>query len=167
MPIYEFYCGACHTLFNFFSPRVDTDTSPPCPQCRVPLARKPATFATLRSASGSGAEEDELLSGVDEERLSGALESVMAEAEAAGESEDPRQMASLLRRFSEAAGLEPGSRMEEILGRLEAGEDPDRLEQEMGPQLEEEGELAELFRRKRADARAARRPRKDPELYFL
>lgn len=171
MPIYELYCADCHTLFDFFSSRVDTETTPGCPRCRGSLVRKPAVFATLsrraRPADGEGGEA-EILAGLDEERLEGALESVMAEAETTGENEDPRQMARLLRRFGEAAGLEPGGRMEEILARLEAGEDPDQLEEEMGADLDgEEADLTDLFRRKRAAARAARRPRKDPELHFF
>jgi len=37
MPIYEFYCEDCNTLFNFFSRTVNTDKQPPCPRCRKQL----------------------------------------------------------------------------------------------------------------------------------
>lgn len=177
MPIYEFYCPDCDTLFNFFSPRVDTEARPPCPRCeRRRLERKPARFAALSGSSGGGAEEgDELAAlGIDEERLAGAFESVLGEMEAGGgETEDPRAVARLLRRVGEEAGLEPGAQMEEMLTRLEAGEDPERLEEEMGDAFDDAGEddgdpLAELFRRKRAAAGGRRRPPKvDDELYFL
>jgi putative FmdB family regulatory protein len=33
MPIYEFYCPDCHTVFSFFSSRIDTAVRPACPQC--------------------------------------------------------------------------------------------------------------------------------------
>ena len=28
MPVYEFYCADCHTVFNFLARRVDTTASP-------------------------------------------------------------------------------------------------------------------------------------------
>jgi len=46
MPIYEFYCRDCHTIFNFLSARVDTTTVPACPKCaRAALARQVSRFA--------------------------------------------------------------------------------------------------------------------------
>lgn len=171
MPIYEFYCRDCHTVFSFFSASVDTAARPLCPRCgEVRLERKPSTFATLsRTGDDSGADaEDAPFGDLDEERLEGAMESIMGELESAGESEDPRQMARLLRRFGEAAGMEPGPKMEELLGRLEAGEDPDALEDEMGDDLDGEEGLEDFFRaRKQGRAARRRRPRVDKELYFL
>ncbi|HEX2251763.1 MAG TPA: zinc ribbon domain-containing protein [Thermoanaerobaculia bacterium] len=177
MPIYEFYCPSCDTLFNFFSSSVDTATRPPCPRCGGErLERKPARFATITRSGGGeegGGEEDFAGLGVDEERLGAAFEAALAEAEAGGDEDDPRQVARIFRRVGETAGLEPGPAMQEMLRRLEAGDDPDRLEEEMGGALagdEEDGELgdplAELFRRKRSAARR-RAPKRDEELYFL
>ncbi len=174
MPIYEFYCADCDTLFNFFSPGVDTESRPPCPRCgERRLERRPARFAALtgRGGGAEGDEPDEELAalGVDEERLGQAFESALSEVEGAGgDAEDPRQVARLFRRVGEAAGLEPSARLEEMLRRLESGEDPDRLEDEMGDALDDDGDddpLGELFRRKRGARR--RRPRVDEELYFL
>lgn len=172
MPIYEFYCADCNTIFSFFSAAVDTEAQPLCPRCgKVRLARKPSTFATLSHRSGEGDEggDDDPFAGLDDSRLEGAMESAFRDLEGSGDEEDPRQMARALRRFSEAAGLEPGPRLEEMLHRLEAGEDPDRLEEELGGEEEgEEPSLEDLFRRKAAAAaRSAPPPRVDPELYFL
>lgn len=175
MPIYEFYCQGCHRVFQFFSPRIDTEAAADCPRCgREKLPRKPATFSTLRRPAGEGAGpgeeggEDALFGGLDEERVAGAFEAILAEAEAGGESEDPRATARLLRRFGEAAGLEPGERMEEMLQRLESGEDPDRLEEEMGGEAEGGEDLSDFFRAKRALAgRRSQRPPVDGEIYFL
>jgi putative FmdB family regulatory protein len=171
MPIYEFYCAVCHTVFSFFSPQIDTEAAPACPRCGRPrLPRKPSTFATLRRTGGDAEEEgDDLFAGLDEERLEGAMDSVLGELEGAGDDEDPRQVASVLRRFSEAAGMEPGPRMEEMLRRLEAGEDPDSLEEEMGELGDDDEGLEDFFRLRQA-ARGGRRkppPRVDKELYFL
>jgi len=176
MPIYEYYCPDCNTLYSFLSPRIDTAARPDCPRCgRERLERRPARFAALtRSASGDGGEDpgDDLGADVDEGRLGAAFESVLGEMEAGGgDPDDPRQMAGMLRRVGEAAGLEPGPQMEEMLRRLEAGEDPEGLEEDMGDALDggdDDGDgdpLADLFRRKRATRR--RRPHVDEELYFL
>jgi putative FmdB family regulatory protein len=179
VPIYELYCADCDTLFNFFSSRVDTTTSPTCPRCgKRRLERRPARFATLSRASGDAAGDEagegdpfrEL--GIDEERLGGAFESAMAELDASGDdAEDPRQVARLFRRVGESAGLEPGPQMEEMLRRLESGEDPDQLEEDMGDAFDgeagEEGDpLAELFRKKRPKG-GRKKPRRDEELYFF
>ncbi|HKI86906.1 MAG TPA: zinc ribbon domain-containing protein [Thermoanaerobaculia bacterium] len=167
MPIYEFYCQDCNTLFNFFSAKVDTVTRPACPRCgRERLERRPARFATL----SHGKHQDDPLSALDEGRLESVMESMTGDLEALdeGAEEDPKVMAALFRRFGEAAGLEPGSKMQEFLARLESGEDPERLEEEMGSAFDEEGDIAELFRLKEKAARMARdRPKVDETLYFL
>ena len=46
MPIYEFYCRDCHTIFNFFARRVDTETVPKCPKHgKHKLQRQMSRFA--------------------------------------------------------------------------------------------------------------------------
>jgi putative FmdB family regulatory protein len=174
MPIYEFYCASCHMLFNFFSPTIDTRSAPACPRCgREPLERRPARFATLTRSTGAGEEEgegDDPFSGLDEERLERAMESMAGELDAMGEEEDPRQMARFFRRFGDATGMRLGPKMEEMLRRLESGEDPDALEDELGDMGGDEGEedLSEWFQLKeKAKAYRSRRPRVDEELYFL
>lgn len=174
MPIYEFYCPACHVLLNFFSPRIDTTARPSCPRCRRPeLERRPARFATLKRTeadTGDESEEDNPFPGLDEQRLERAMESMAGELEGAADEEDPRQMARFFRRFGEAAGMRLGPRMEDMLRRLERGEDLDALEDEMGGGAEEggEGELEEWFQLKETAKRLRqRRPKLDETLYFL
>jgi putative FmdB family regulatory protein len=164
MPIYEFYCADCHTLFNFFSSVIDTQAQPACPRCKRPnLERRPARFATLKH---QGDQEPDPFGGLDESRLAGVMESMMGELEGLEENEDPRQMANLFRRFGETAGLEFGPRMEEMMGRLEAGEDPDKLEDEMGDEFDDDS-LEEFFRLRQRSWKLARRPTVDETLYFL
>lgn len=181
MPIYEFYCERCHTLYNFFSSKIDTETVPPCPRAGKDekesreghtLRRKPASFAVVSARSAESEDpEDEMLAGMDEEKMAAAMESWMGEMERSGaDPDDPRQMAKMFRSFGDAVGMEAGPKMEEMLHRLEAGEDPDALEEEMGDFDEGDGDegLEELFRfKKKATAFRSRRPRVDPELYFL
>jgi len=166
MPIYEFYCRKCHTVFNFFSARIDTESRPGCPRCGLPeLPRKPSRFATLKQVGEET--EDDPFAGFDDSRLEGAMETLMAEAEGLADEEDPRAMAKMMRRFSELSGLQIGERMEEMMARLEAGEDPESLEEEAG-ELGDDESLDDFFKLKKALGEGhRRRPRIDEELYFL
>ncbi len=198
MPIYEHYCPDCHTVFSFFSSRIDTSLKPACPQCGRPeLERKPSRFAALKGAKagcpggagGDGADFDENdpLAGLDEERMSGVMDSLAAEMEGMDDSaqQDPKQLAQFLTRFQEATGLEAGPKMEEMLARLKEGADMDELEAEMGgggPEGEADGyggpgdsggpgghpdDFSDYFRAKRAAAARRKAPRVDETLHFL
>ncbi len=167
MPIYEFYCRTCHVVYNFFSARIDTTAKPQCPRCDRPdLERKPSRFATLKQQPDAEGEEAPM-AGFDESKIEGAMESLMGEMGSLEEDDDPRAMGRMMRRFGELSGLEMGDRMEEIVGRMEAGEDPESLEKEMGNEMEGE-DISDFFKLKQAAARARKRhPRVDDELYFL
>ena len=54
------------------------------------------------------------------------------------DAENPRVMGRMMRRMAEASGEPVTPAMEEMLRRMEAGEDPEALEDELGPQLEAE-----------------------------
>jgi len=170
MPIYEFYCPDCHTVYSFFSPRVDTEARPACPKCGRPrLGRRPSRFATLSQRSGDEAEldGDDPFAGLDDERMERAVEALAGEFDGLeGDAEpDPRQLARVLGRFGELTGLEAGPRLREMLARLERGEDPDALESEMGDGDED---LSEFFAlRKKLAAARPERPQVDETLYFL
>lgn len=162
MPIYEFYCDSCNVLFNFFSSRIDTVTRPDCPKCgQKELARQVSKFATLRSSADEG---EEMLAGLDESKMEQAFESLMREAEGINE-EDPRQMASLMRKFTSQTGLNLGDAMEEAISRMEAGEDPDQIEQEMGDVLGEDDFSLEALKKKARST--GNQPIKDEKLYML
>jgi putative FmdB family regulatory protein len=167
MPIYEFYCHGCHTVFSFFSARVTTEARPACPRCGSgELPRRPSRFATLKH-SGEEAELSDPFAGLDDARLEGAMESLMAEAGGLEDEQDPRAMARLMRRFSHLSGLEMGDRMEEFVARLETGEDPEALEKEVEAVGDDE-DLAGFFKLKKAFHEGRRkRPEVDEELYFL
>lgn len=171
MPIYEFYCADCHTLFSFFSASVGTDRRPACPRCgRAELPRRPSSFATLkRSGDDDELDADDPFADLDDERMEKAMEALGSELDGLeGDDEpDPRQMSRMLRRFSEVTGLEAGPRLREMLERLDRGEDPEALEAEFEGD-EGDDDLSELFQiRKKALARRARRPRVDDTLHFL
>ena len=63
--------------------------------------------------------------------------------------------------------LEMGPKMEEMLSKLEAGADPDSLEEEMGDLDETDDSFDDFFRLKKKAAALRKRPRVDEELYFF
>ena len=134
MPIYEFYCQDCNTIFNFFSSSVNTTKRPACPKCKKKLKRQMSTFARIK-----GAKEDSDLDDlpIDEAKMEKAMNLLAREAEGINE-DDPRQAAQLMRKLTDATGIGLGQGMEEALRRMEAGEDPETIEAEMGDLLEEE-----------------------------
>jgi putative FmdB family regulatory protein len=167
MPIYEFYCQACHAVFNFFSASIAIAARPSCPRCgRGDLPRRPSSFATLRHRQTGEEGEPSPLDDVDESRMGAAMDTLMREMGDLDEDADPRRMGAFFRRFSDLAGLEMGPRMEDALARIEAGHEIDELESELDG-LDQDDSLEDLFRMKRAADRRRRRPQIDPELYFL
>jgi putative FmdB family regulatory protein len=164
MPVYEFFCPDCNTIFNFFSSRVNTDKRPDCPKCgRKELSKQMSTFATIGKAGKPDA--DDPLAGLDEAKMEKAFEGLMREAEGMNE-DDPRQMASLMRKFSDTTGISLGEQMEEALSRMEAGEDPDEIEKDMGDLLESDDAFT-LEAMKKKVGSAPRPPAHDEKLYEL
>jgi putative FmdB family regulatory protein len=162
MPIYEFYCPECHMVFSFFSRTINTEKIPPCPKCNRPkLDRQMSSFAVLR---GAKEDQDDGLPDIDESKLEKAMTALASEAERINE-DDPKQAAQLMRKLTHMTGLELGGGMEEALRRMEAGEDPEQIEAEMGDLLEEEDPL--MFQGQKKSSTKKRPPRKDETLYEL
>ncbi len=162
MPIYEFYCDTCNVIFNFFSSRVNTTKKPDCPRCgKKELSRRISSFATIGKAKEDSGDP---LAGLDEAKMERAFESLMRESEHVNE-EDPKQMASLMRKFTSQTGINLGGPMEEAMSRMEAGEDPEQVEKEMGDLFSEENLSFELIKKKAI--RENRLPGHDDKLYEL
>jgi len=167
MPIYEFYCASCHAVFSFLSRSTGNRKRPACPDCgRARLPRKVSAFA-ISTGARSSAEESELPAGLDEARMERAMAQLAQQAEGVDES-DPRGMARLMHDFYSGAGLSMGDGMTEALRRMEAGEDPDSIEKELGDVLQAEdpfvaGESQPLGRLRRR----LRPPRVDSTLHEL
>lgn len=128
MPVYEFYCADCHAIFNFFSRRVATGKVPSCPRCnRQGLEKQVSAFAISRNLD----EPVEGVPDIDESKIEQAMMTLAGDMEKMDE-DDPKAMANFMRRLSTMTGLELGEGAEEALSRLEAGEDPEQVESEMG-----------------------------------
>jgi putative FmdB family regulatory protein len=143
MPIFEYLCTPCNRIFSFLSLSPSPTRKPVCPKCgNAELSRVPSAFAVARKGSdakpagdsGAGPDggDDAAAQRLEAEAMRMASE--MDESDA----EDPRTVARMMRRLAEASGEPVTPTMEEMFRRMEAGEDPEALEDELGPQLEAE-----------------------------
>lgn len=118
MPIYEYLCRRCNTIFQFLVRHPSETTSPVCPKCDKSdeMERIMSSFSVKRGASSiEDMGDDQSLAGLD--------------------TEDPKAMARSIRQMADEMGEDLGSEVSEALTRLEAGEDPEKIERD----LEESG----------------------------
>ena len=101
---------------------------------------------------------------IDESRMEKALQMLAGEADRINE-DDPRQAVDMMRKLSEAAGLNLSPGMEEALNRIEGGEDPEKVEEEMGDIFENEDPFLLDNRRGRGSRQSP--PSVDDTLYEL
>jgi len=166
MPIYEFYCAECHTIYSFRSRTVNTKKRPPCPRNgEHTLERQVSSFAVISGGRTSSEDPMDDLP-MDESRMESAMASLASEAEGMDE-EDPRAAARMMRKLSDATGLEYGDTMQEALRRLEAGEDPESVEAEMGDALESDEDPFVLPPGKSRRSRRDLPPGRDEKLYDM
>lgn len=171
MPIYEYYCPTCEVIFSFFSLRVDTDAQPSCPRCGRPgLERCASRFAVGKAGKGE-ADEDfggmEGLEGLEGGKLERVMDLLQREAGALDESDpDPRQAGRLMRQLYETAGLDAPPGMREALRRLEAGEDPEAVEAELGDAIDAET-LTDAVALAKGGRPRRKQPERDETLYDL
>lgn len=141
MPIYEYRCPACNRVFSFMAKSVTVDREPTCPKCGgTDMEKMISRFAFVRSrgtadpAGGAQPGSPESADRLDDPRIEREMMRLLSDAEHMDEN-DPRQLGRLMRRMSEITGEPLDSEMEEAMRRLEAGEDPEKIEEEMGDLL--------------------------------
>lgn len=170
MPIYEFYCPDCHAVYQFLSRSIETKKRPACPRCdRKRLERRPSAFAVSRGLSEPETAEP---GGIGDERLEKAMMSLAEDpgALAALDGEDPRAAAHFMKKLYDTAGLPMTTAMEEAIRRMEAGEDPEAVEADLGAALDEDPLLGPGEDHQAPVKKGRRRflpPRRDPELHEL
>src|SRR5438045_507750 len=120
MPIYEYRCGDCKRRVSLFFPSFSAAESRAasgencCPRCgSANLTRMISRVYSVRSNGSNnddfGGEDNDLLDGLDED--------------------DPRSVARWARRMKDNMGeeLDMGPEFDQALARIEAGEDPDKV----------------------------------------
>jgi len=116
MPIYEYRCADCRrrvsVWWRTFS--VAADSQATCPRCGgTNLSRLVSRVAVVRS-------EDSRLDDLADPAAFGDLDE-----------NDPRSIGRWMRRMSNEMGEDLGDEFGEVVDRLEAGEDPESIEQSM------------------------------------
>lgn len=124
MPIYEFQCGRCKRRFSVFQRGFAQASEPVCPYCGSLTARRLVSrFAVIR---GEAKQATDL---ADPAGLEGLDES------------DPVSLARYARKMSKELGEEMPPEFDEVVDRLESGQNPDDVEQAMG--MSEDGTFGE------------------------
>jgi putative FmdB family regulatory protein len=121
MPIYEYRCQDCgRKLSVFWRSRADVKT-PSCRRCGSEnMARLVSRVRVVRS-------EESLMDDLSDDATLADLDE-----------NDPRSLGRWMRKMSQEMGEDLGPEFNEIVGRLEAGEDPEEIEKSM-PELADMG----------------------------
>ncbi len=161
--MYEFYCHSCNTIYTFFSKTVNTEKTPDCPACKTStLTRQVSRFSFTGSSRKDQENDSEFPDlSIDESKMERAMQALASEAENINE-DDPRQAANLMRKLTDMTGLKLGDKMEDALSRMEAGEDPEAIEQQLGD-IDE----SDLFKLDSAKSSRQKRPVRDETLYEM
>src|SRR5512141_1122800 len=143
MPIYEFACPKCRVIFNFLSKRLNPERSPVCPKCgNKKMSKQVSRFAMPRglkepATKPEGESEEGPMPDMDDPRVMRAMSEMERDMEHLDEN-NPKHMAHMMRKMKDI--LPPGTMPKEMdiaIKRLEAGEDPEKIEEDMGDVLGE------------------------------
>lgn len=119
MPIYEYRCNNCRRKAEIFVHSFSLPSNPTCTHCgSEDLSRIFSKFAVRRSKSDKSVYDD-ILS--DSKLTQGLMHN------------DPRALAEWSRKMSRAADEDSTPETEELMDRLEAGEDVSEVIEEMKP----------------------------------
>ena len=142
MPIYEFACPKCRVIFNFLSKRMNPDRLPACPKCgNHKMVKQMSAFAMPRGLkepaddAGGVAEDGPPMPDLADPRIMRAMSEMQRDLEHLDEN-NPKHLAHMMRKMK---NLLPGDAMPKefdvAIKRLEAGEDPEKVEADMGDLL--------------------------------
>ena len=166
MPIYEFFCPNNRRIYSFFARSLRmADKVPRCPDNpKWKMEKMLSSFAVTGKAKEPGETGD---SG-DDASMDAAMDVMEREFGSIADSDnpDPRTVAKMMRRMGELTGGKMPAQMEEMIARMEKGEDPDKLEEEYGDVMDDLGGGSEEPEGKRGIPRQ-RRISRDPGMYEM
>jgi len=140
MPIYEFACPKCRVIFNFLSQRINPERLPKCPKCgSKKMVKQVSRFAAPKGVKepepGGGGGEDGPMPDFDDPRMMRAVGELERDMEHLDEN-NPKHMAHMMNKMKDI--MPPGTGPKELdvaIKRLESGEDPEKIEADMGDVL--------------------------------
>lgn len=175
MPIYEFFCPNNRRIYSFFARSMRfADKAPHCPdnpkwKMEKMISEFAITGRAKEPSAGSTGGED-----IDEAKMEAAMGEMEREfgGLADNDNPDPRALAKMMRRMGELSGQKLPAEMDEVISRLEKGEDPDKLEAEFGDvfnAMDEAGggDAAGGDAATRTKARRKKHITRDPKLYEM
>lgn len=141
MPIYEFACPKCRKIYSFLSKRVNPSHSPTCPKCgNKSLSKQMSRFAMVKGLAEPAAKSDNAdaeagMPDMDDPKIARVMSELERDMEHMDEN-NPKHMAHMMRKMKDVmpAGTMP-KEMDDAIRRLEAGEDPEKIEADMGDVL--------------------------------
>lgn len=173
MPIYEFYSPDTHKIYSFYARKLmDSAVIPECPdgknkRMEKMISRFSFTGRAKEPSQNTTREEADL-----DPRQEAAMMEIAREMEGIGDAEpDPKTLGRMMRKMIDITGQKAPGEMEEMLRRLESGEDPEKLEEEFGPLMEDFDPMgADESGKKESGTRKRlwkRPPERDPKLYEM
>ena len=139
MPIFEYQCEKCGRVLNFLVRSLATHKPPACPKCGHPtMQRVLSRFSAIKGGKKNEAvaepapgQPPPMPGGGD---IPPGMENLLSEAEGIDEN-NPRAMGRFMRKMAEQTGEPIPQEMDEVVRRLEAGEDPEKIEEKLGDVL--------------------------------
>ncbi len=139
MPIHEFACPKCRVIFSFLSKRLRPDRPPACPKCgNKKMVKQMSGFAMPRGlkepspTSGQEGGVEPPMPDFDDPRVMRAMNE-MEQDMAHLDENNPKHMAHMMRKMKDLLPADAMPKeMDIAIKRLEAGEDPERIEEDMG-----------------------------------
>jgi putative FmdB family regulatory protein len=143
MPIFEYACPECRRIFQFLSRRLKPTRQPKCPQCGgKKMVKEVSQFAAIKGAAepkaaAPGAGEPDGMPDMDDPRVQNAMHEMERDMGNMDEN-NPKHMAHMMRKMQDLMPADAMPKeMNDAIKRLEAGEDPEKIEADMGEIFDE------------------------------
>ena len=121
MPIYEYRCRQCGRKQSIFwrSLSAVNEANAQCERCGSKQLTR--LMSRVRVVRGGGNGEN---AGVNDDAMLDEMSNL--------DENDPRALGRFMRKMAAESGEDMGAEFDEVVGRLEKGEDPERIERDMG-----------------------------------
>lgn len=175
MPIYEFFCPSNRRIYSFFARSIRfSDLQPRCPDNPKWKMEKMISGFAITGRAKEKSPDMPGMDDFDDAKLEAAMGDMEREFGSLGDTDnpDPRAMARMMRRMGEISGQKLPAEMNEVIARLEKGEDPDKLEAEYGDVFDamdgpDAAEAGSGGLETKMRARIKKRVTRDPKLYEM
>ena len=124
MPIYEYQCEKCRRVLNFLVRSIADHEPPACPKCgHAKMSRLMSRFAAASARKEGGGS------------LDGAGDDLGDVPDLPGmdglDENDPKSMGRFVRNMAKEMGEPLDPEMDDMCRRLESGDDPEKIEEDM------------------------------------